>query len=115
MTTNSSNQISERHYDPTNDLLFKFVFGNEKHKHITLQFINDVMGLEGDKAFVDLSFKNTEQPPEKRGDKLGRFDVFAITNTEQRINIEMQAVPHIKIYPRKWTRQDEGMRHYIVG
>ncbi|WP_407398515.1 Rpn family recombination-promoting nuclease/putative transposase [Anaerovibrio sp.] len=84
----------ERHYDPTNDLLFKFVFGNEKRKHITLQFINDVMGLSGNEAFIDLRFKNSELPPEKQGDKLGRLDVYAITNDRQRVDIEMQAIPY---------------------
>ena len=91
---------TERHYDPTNDLLFKFVFGKGKRKHITLQFINDVMGLENDKAFVDLYFKNSELPPEKQGDKLGRLDVFAITNNGYKVDIEMQAIPHASMPQR---------------
>ncbi|MBQ1856224.1 MAG: PD-(D/E)XK nuclease family transposase [Anaerovibrio sp.] len=87
MATISTITPAERHYDPTNDLLFKFVFGSEKRKHITLQFINDVIGLDGDKAFVDLHFKNSELPPEKQGDKLGRLDVFVVTNDGQRVDI----------------------------
>lgn len=57
MATISTITPSERHYDPTNDLLFKFVFGSEKRKHITLQFINDVIGLNGDKALSTFSSK----------------------------------------------------------
>ncbi len=32
---------ASRPYDPTNDLLFKFVFGREERKSITLQLINE--------------------------------------------------------------------------
>lgn len=72
----------------------------KKRKHITLQFINDVIGLDGDKAFVDLHFKNSELPPEKQGDKLGRLDVFVVTNDGQRADIEMQAIPHASMPQR---------------
>ena len=62
-----------RHYDPTNDLVFKFVFGREERKNITLKFINDMTGREGDRAFVDLDFRNGEFAPTKVDEKLGRL------------------------------------------
>ena len=43
-----------RDYNPTNDLVFKFVFGRPERKNVTLAFINDVLGREGNAAFVDL-------------------------------------------------------------
>ena len=81
-----------RSYDPTNDLLFKFVFGREERKNITLQLINDILGRDGDDAFVDLQFHNTELSPDKQSDKLGRLDIFGILSDGSRIDIEMQVV-----------------------
>ena len=43
-----------RDYNPTNDLVFKFVFGRPERKNVTLVFINDVLGREGGAAVVDL-------------------------------------------------------------
>lgn len=83
---------ASRPYDPTNDLLFKFVFGREERKNITLQLINDILGRDGDDAFVDLQFRNTEFSPEKQSDKLGRLDIFGILNDGSRIDVEMQVV-----------------------
>lgn len=83
---------ASRPYDPTNDLLFKFVFGREERKSITLQLINDILGRDGDDAFVDLQFRNTEFSPEKQSDKLGRLDIFGILNDGSRIDIEMQVI-----------------------
>lgn len=59
-------------YDPTNDVLFKFVFGKEERKNITLQFINDMTGRQGKNAFVDIDFESVEFVPELQDEKLGR-------------------------------------------
>ena len=40
--------------NPTNDVVFKFVFGREERKRITLSFINDVLGRNDEDAFVDI-------------------------------------------------------------
>ncbi|WP_366925399.1 PD-(D/E)XK nuclease family transposase [uncultured Selenomonas sp.] len=66
------------HYDPTNDLVFKFVFGRDERKNVTLAFINDMTGREGRDAFVDLDFRTSELVPDKLDDKLGRLDIFGI-------------------------------------
>ena len=84
-----------RSYDPTNDLLFKFVFGREERKNITLQLINDILGRDGDNAFVDLQFRNTEIYPDKDTDKLGRLDIFGILNDGSRIDIDYSEFPVI--------------------
>ena len=89
-----------RHYDPTNDLVFKFVFGREERKNITLKFINDMTGREGDRAFVDLDFRNGEFAPTKVDEKLGRLDVFGILNDKSRVDIEMQVINHMNMEKR---------------
>ena len=70
------------HYDPTNDLVFKFVFGRDERKNVTLAFINDMTGREGRDAFVDLDFRTSELVPDKLDDKLGRLDIFGILDNQ---------------------------------
>ncbi len=84
----------KRPYDPTNDLLFKFVFGREERKNITLNFINDTTGREGKDAFTDIGFRNVEFAPEKQDEKLGRLDVFGVLQDGTRMDIEMQVINH---------------------
>ena len=103
-------------YDPTNDLLFKFVFGREERKHITLTCINDMLGRTGKNAFVDLSFRNVEFVPTKEDDKQGRLDVFAVLNDKTRIDLEMQVFNHMNMEKRSlfyWAQMYlhfEGLR-----
>ena len=62
-----------RRFNALNDILFKFVFGHRENKDITLSFINAVLGLEGERAFVDLQFADREKdmsPPTKELMKL---------------------------------------------
>ncbi len=92
--------MKHRHYDPTNDLVFKFVFGREERKNVTLQFINDMTGREGNDAFVDIDFQKTEFAPIKADEKLGRLDVFGILNDRSRIDIEMQVINHFNMEKR---------------
>lgn len=82
------------HYDPTNDLVFKFVFGRDERKNVTLAFINDMTGREGRDAFVDLDFRTSELVPDKLDDKLGRLDIFGILDNNTRIDVEMQVINH---------------------
>jgi len=90
----------KRPYNPTNDLLFKFVFGREERKDITLNFINDVTGREGKAAFVDIDFRNVEFAPEKQADKLGRLDVFGVLEDGTRMDIEVQVINHLNMEKR---------------
>ncbi|MCI6100730.1 MAG: Rpn family recombination-promoting nuclease/putative transposase [Selenomonas sp.] len=87
-------------YDPTNDLVFKFVFGREERKNVTLRFINDLTGRDGTNAFVDLDFRNSEFVPEKQDEKLGRLDVFGILDDGSRVDIEMQVINHLNMEKR---------------
>ena len=90
----------KRSFDPTNDLVFKFVFGHEERKHITLQFINDMLGREGSDSFRDIQFRNTELTPLHEGDKLVRLDVFGLLHDGTRVNIEMQVLNRLNMEQR---------------
>lgn len=72
-------------YEPTNDLIFKFVFGREERKRVTLTCINDLLGRTGEDAFVDLDFQNVEMIPATEDEKQGRLDVFAVLDNNTRV------------------------------
>ena len=101
-----SGMRNERTCNPTNDVVFKFVFGREEHKRITLHFINDILGREGEDAFVDIQFRNTELAPDKHLDKLGRLDVFGVLNDGTRVDIEMQVINHMNLEKRSLFYQN---------
>ena len=79
-----------RDFNALNDLLFKFIFGHKENKEITLSFINAVLGLEGERAFVDLRFADREIDPEEENGKGSALDLLCMTNDETQINIEVQ-------------------------
>ena len=57
-------------YNPMNDVLFKFIFGKEERKQITINFLNAVLEREGDKRIKDIQFQNVELVPAKEEEKL---------------------------------------------
>ena len=71
-------------------MLFKFIFGHKENKNIPLSFINAVLGLEGERAFVDLRFADREIDPEEETGKGSTLDLLCMTNDETQINIEVQ-------------------------
>ena len=79
-------------YNPMNDVLFKFVFGNEKRKQITIDFLNTVLQKSLDHPIVDLTFAPTEQNPEHEGDKLTRLDVACVLDSGEQVDVEVQVV-----------------------
>ena len=87
-------------YDPTNDLIFKFVFGREERKRVTLTCINDLLGRTGKDAFVDLDFRNVEMIPATENEKQGRLDVFGLLDDNTRVDLEMQVFNHLNMDKR---------------
>lgn len=79
-----------RDFNALNDLLFKFVFGHEERKAVTLSFINATLQLEGTDAFVDLHFADRALEPEEAEGKTSVLDLLCVTNDETQVNIEVQ-------------------------
>ena len=79
-----------RDFNALNDLLFKFVFGHEERKEVTLSFINATLQLEGVHAFVDLHFADRALEPEEAEGKTSVLDLLCITNDGTQVNIEVQ-------------------------
>ncbi len=85
----------KRKLNLTNDLVFKYIFGQDERKRVTLEFINDMTGRAEEKAFTDLEFRNVELSPQKQSEKLGRLDIFAKLNDGTRSDIEMQVFNYL--------------------
>ena len=57
--------MTKEYLDLKVDFMFKQLFGQQSRKHITIAFINDLLGREGDERITDLTFENTEYVKEK--------------------------------------------------
>ena len=79
-----------KYLDPKNDLAFKKVFGEEKHKRIPIAFLNAVFNLQAGDEIVDLEFLNTIQPPEVQARKESVVDVLVRDQKGTRYIVEMQ-------------------------
>lgn len=79
-----------RYLDPKNDVAFRKVFGEEKHKRIPIDFLNAVLGLEGDTKIVDLEFLNLKQTPEIDARKESIVDVMVRDQQGIKYIVEMQ-------------------------
>ena len=84
--------LNEYNYNPMNDVLFKFIFGKEERKQITIDFLNAVLEPSLGHMIQDLTFAPSEMNPEHEGDKLTRLDVACILDTEEQIDVEVQVV-----------------------
>ena len=82
--------MNRRNYNPLNDYLFKFVFGREERKRITLSFLNAVLEREETDELTDISFIDREFDPQFEEDKRSQLDIYGITSDGSQINIEVQ-------------------------
>ena len=84
--------LSEYNYNPMNDVLFKFIFGKEERKQITIDFLNAVLEPSLGHSIKDLTFASTEMNPEHDNDKLTRLDVSCILDTQEQVDVEVQVL-----------------------
>lgn len=74
---------------PKIDFAFKLIFGDEKHKDITIAFLAAVLDVPKEEL-ADLEIINTELFREFKEDKKGILDVRLKTRDGRQINIEIQ-------------------------
>ena len=84
--------MNRQGYNPLNDYLFKFIFGREERKRITLSFLNAVLNREGEDALMDITFIDREFDPQFADDKRSQLDIYGIASDGSQINIEVQLV-----------------------
>ncbi len=89
------------------DVMFKFIFGANERKSVTLDFLNAVLSLEGEQKLKDIQFLDRELVPESDDEKMSRLDIFGITDTGSQVDIEVQIVNRKNMEKRTlyyWSR-----------
>ena len=81
-------EIMGRFINPFTDFGFKFLFGREVEKELLIDFLNDL--LVGEHVITDIRFLNNEQPPEVKTERGLIYDIYCVTDTGERIIVEMQ-------------------------
>ena len=76
---------------PTNDWIFKLLFGDERNKSILIDLLQSFVELPEEE--YELTFLDTHLKPETEDDKLGIVDVKVQTKSGKIINIEIQVNP----------------------
>ena len=84
------NMSINRYLDPRNDLAFKKIFGVEKHKHILIDFLNDVLHRDGKDLITIVELLNPSQNPEVSGYKESIVDVLCTDQHGVQYIVEMQ-------------------------
>lgn len=79
--------------DPKNDIAFRKIFGSEEHKDILINFINDILELEGISQIEEVEFLSTIQDPEIAYKKQSIVDVLCKDISGTQIIVEMQVAP----------------------
>jgi predicted transposase/invertase (TIGR01784 family) len=83
---------------PTNDFVFKLLFGDNRHKNILIAMLKSFVNLP-DEDF-ELIFLDTYLKPEHEEDKMGILDIKVSTKTGKIIDIEIQVNPLLYIGER---------------
>lgn len=78
--------------NPLNDVLFKFIFGKEERKSITISFLNAVLQESLGHEIADITYKQTEMVPLHVGDKLSRIDIACELDTGELVDVEVQVI-----------------------
>jgi len=74
--------------DPKTDIAFKKIFGNDAHKSILIEFLNEILELDYPIESVEIS--DTYQPPKIYGLKSTSLDIKAKDQSKREFLIEMQ-------------------------
>ena len=79
-----------RFADPKNDLAFKKIFGNLKHKNILISFLNSVLDFKNEKEIVEVELANPYQVPKIPELKETILDIQAKNRSGEKFIVEIQ-------------------------
>ena len=102
-----SQAFERQRFDPMNDVAFKFIFGKEERKQITINFLNAVLQESLGHAIRDITFRQTEMPPDADGGKLSRLDIACELDTGELVDVEVQVINYNDMQRRTlfyWAR-----------
>lgn len=78
--------------DPTNDLVFKKLFGNTAHKNILMSFLNSILERTGEDQIADVVFNDPHNIPEPIQAKHTIVDVRCTDQKGFNYIVEMQVI-----------------------
>ena len=91
MPPKKKNQVTDRIFaDPTYDITFKMLFGNENHKNILISAINSLLNFQGKDQVKSVELLSQEVPLEHSGHIKTVLDVRCSTDNGEEILVEMQ-------------------------
>lgn len=109
--------IPETFADPTLDVTFKMLFGNDLHKDILISLLNSLLGFIGNKEIVEVQINTNELPISGFSSEKGQtgissaVDILCTNKGKQKIAIEMQGQKTKYFLPR----EQEYMAKLIAG
>ena len=77
---------------PKYDFVFKYIFGNEKHKDLLIALLSDILALP-EEEFEGIEIINSELLKEFKEDKKGILDVRVKTKIGKQIDVKIQILP----------------------
>ncbi|MHC1685192.1 MAG: Rpn family recombination-promoting nuclease/putative transposase [Clostridiaceae bacterium] len=77
---------------PKYDFVFKYIFGNEKHKDLLIALLSDILSVP-EEEFEGIEIINSELIKEFKEDKKGILDVRVRTKSGKQIDVEIQILP----------------------
>ena len=77
---------------PKYDFVFKYIFGNEKHKDLLIALLSDILVLP-EEEFEGIKIINSELLKEFKEDRKGILDVRVSTKSGKQIDVERQILP----------------------
>ena len=99
--------FEQQRFDPMNDVAFKFIFGKEERKQITIDFLNAVLQESLEHEIREITFRQTEMPPDADGGKLSRLDIACELDTGELVDVEVQVINYNDMQRRTlfyWAR-----------
>ena len=79
-------------FNPMNDVAFKFIFGKEERKQITIDFLNTVLHKSLAHEIRDITFRQTEMIPDGDEGKMSRLDIACELDTGELVDVEVQVI-----------------------
>jgi len=76
--------------DPKNDIAFKKIFADERHKDVLISFLNAILDFKGNKEIVDIEILNPYQVPKIEELKETILDIRAKNKNGESFIVEMQ-------------------------
>ncbi len=83
-------QLENFEFNPMNDVAFKFIFGSNERKHITLAFLNAVLKPSLNRTITDLEFVPVETSPAIGIIEETRLDISCKLENKEAVDVEVQ-------------------------